>query len=139
MAEVIVDSWIELFETGDGATIANSLELSKHFFAMILKSIAVQGFHCTNPEDSKLVKLIQLFTCEVVQRCHPDHALSRVANENLVEFICSALSVITQRPVVFATINSYLACFGPGDSHKVNQKVHYSYLYLSYLYFKIFN
>ena len=120
MAEVIVDAWIDIFETGDGVTIASSLEHSKHIFPMILKSIAIQGFQCTNPEDSKLVKLIQLFTSEVVQRSQSDFILSRGANESFVRFISTALSVITQRHVVFATINAYLACFGPGDSHKVN-------------------
>jgi len=132
VAEVLVDSWIEIFETGDGTTIANSLELSRHFFTMILKSIAIQGFHCSNPEDSKLVKLVQLFTCEVVQRCQPDHPLARAANENVVQFICSALSVITQRHVVFATINSYLACFGPGDSHKV---AHHLFLFYTLIFY----
>lgn len=118
---ILIDSWIDLFETGDGATIATSLEHSEHIFAMIAKSLAIQGFALTtaNPEDSKLVKLIQLFTTELVQRSQSDHALSRGANDNLIKFISAMLSVMTQRCVVFAAINAYLACFGPGDSHKV--------------------
>ncbi|CAG7817944.1 unnamed protein product [Allacma fusca] len=119
LADVLVDAWIDLFETADGLTIASSLEQSRHLFSMIVKSIAVQGYSCTNVEDSKLVKLIQLFTCEVVQRCQSDHALSLGANTNLIDFFSSLLSIVNQRHVVFAAINAYLACFGPGDSYKV--------------------
>lgn len=45
--------------------------------------------------------------------------MSRGANENEIAFISALLSVVSQRHVVFAAINAYLACFGPGDSHKV--------------------
>lgn len=87
MNDTLIDAWIDLFETGDGATIASSLEQSRHLFAMIVKSIAVQGMKTpnNNPEDSKLVKLIQLFTSDVVHRCQSgDQTLSRGANENEV-------------------------------------------------------
>lgn len=120
VSEVLIDSWIDLFETGDGSTIASSLEHSRSIFSMIVKSFAVQGVHIVNPvEESKLVKLIQLFTSEVVQRCQSDHDISRSANENLVLFITTLLSIIEERHIVFAVINAYLACFGPGDSHKL--------------------
>lgn len=120
VSEVLIDSWIDLFETGDGTQIASSLEHSRSLFSMLVKSFAVQGVAIHNPvEDSKLVKLIQLFTSEVVQRCQSDHDISRGANENLVLFITTLLSIIDERHIVFAVINAYLACFGPGDSHKL--------------------
>ncbi|XP_035712502.1 dedicator of cytokinesis protein 9 isoform X5 [Folsomia candida] len=119
--DTLIDAWIDLFETGDGATIASSLEHSRNLFSMIVKSIAVQGIKSpANPEESKLVKLVQLFTSEIVHRCQSgDQTLSRGANENEIAFISALLSVVSQRHVVFAAINAYLACFGPGDSHKV--------------------
>lgn len=120
VSEVLIDSWIELFETGDGLTIASSLEHSRSIFSMIVKSFAVQGVRINVPvEDSRLVKLIQLFTSEVVQRCQSDHDISRLANENLVQFINTLISIMEERHIVFAVINAYLACFGPGDSHKL--------------------
>lgn len=122
VGDTLISSWIDLFEAADGATIATSLEHSEHLFDMIVKSIAIQGLTITstNPEESKLVKLIQLFTTELVQRSQSDFPLSRSANENLIKFISTILSVMTERYIVFACINAYLACFGPGDSHKVN-------------------
>lgn len=119
-ADVLLESWIDLFETGDGATIAYSLEHSRHFFSMIVKSIAVQGIETNNnPEDTRLVKLTQLFTSEIIQRYQSDYGLSQSANDNLVAFLSALLSIVPQRHVVFATINAYLASFGPGDSYKV--------------------
>ena len=53
-----MDAWIDIFEVGEGSLIASSLEQSRHLFSIIIKSIAVQGYTCTNAEDSKLVKLI---------------------------------------------------------------------------------
>jgi len=120
VSDILADSWIDLFETGDGATIASSLEHSRNLFSMIVKSIAVEGITCTTlSEDYKLVKLIQLFTSEIVKRCESDHSLSKGANDNCVSFISALLSVVSVRQIVFAGINAYLACFGPGDSYKV--------------------
>jgi hypothetical protein len=99
------------------------MEHSRSLFSMIVKSIAVQGMKMpNNPEDSKLVKLVQLFTSEIVHRCQSgDFTLSRGANENVITFISALLSVVSERHVVFSAINAYLACFGPGDSHKVQE------------------
>jgi hypothetical protein len=125
VSDVLTDSWIDLFETGDGATIASSLEHSRNLFSMIIKSIAVEGIQqCpSNPEEFKLVKLIQLFTSEIVKRCESDHGLSKGANDNCVSFISALISVVSERHVVFAGINAYLACFGPGDSYKVIHQI----------------
>lgn len=121
MHETLIEAWIDVFETGDGLTVASSLEHSRSLFSMIIKSIAVQGISApSNPEEAPVVKLVQLVTTEVVQRCQSgDHGLSRIANENEIEFVSALLSVVPHRQVVFAAINAYLACFGPGDSHKV--------------------